>query len=460
MMDNHTPEQLYGDHIRQKLGRFFAILESTDFDRLIIGSGSEKIQFQDDLAYPFKTNPYFREWVPLRACSNYFLCIDADKQKPILFIYCKQDIWHSSPQKLAESYSQHFEIIEYSSLEALKKQFSGLIGTSALINETNDLDVAAEGWNPLQLINAIDFQRRGKTPYEHACVREANRLAVPAHVAAREAFMARASELEIASAYLQACNCAESEMPYAIIAGINENAAVLHHNQLNSQRVEPQSLLIDAGVQFNHYASDITRTYAYDKGSDFSDMISWLDRSQQNLVNEASIGKSPVELHVLSQYAVANILKEFNLLNVTPEEAVENKIIHAFYPHGLSHHLGCNVHDKGSRLANAQGDQIPVSAKYPHLRASAAMVENQVYTVEPGIYFIPGLLDQLKASKNKNAVNWDQIKHWLRYGGIRVEDNIILHANGDIENVTRAAFNQNKNSDKSKKNAQIRQNNI
>ena len=440
VQNSQTPEQLYGDHIQQKLSRFRTILQATNFDRLIIGSGSEKIQFQDDMAYPFKTNPYFREWVPLNY-ANYFLCIDAENEKPKLYIQCKQDIWHSSPQPLRDLYAQHLEIIEYSSLEALIKQFSKSARSLVLINETNDFGLDAKAFNPPQILNAIDFQRRSKTAYEHACLREATRLAVPAHLAAKDAFMAGASELEVASTYLKACYCAESEMPYAIIAGINENAAVLHHHQLNNRPVEPQSLLLDAGVQFNHYASDITRTHAYDSGSDFSSMINALDRLQQDLASEAGIGKNPAALHVKSQYAVASILKQFNILKVSAEEAVENKIINTFYPHGLSHHLGCNVHDKGSRLANAQGDQMPVSEKYPHLRASAPMVENQIHTVEPGLYFISALLYKLEASKNKSSVNWDQIVHWKKYGGIRIEDNIILHANGHIENVTRDAFN-------------------
>jgi Xaa-Pro dipeptidase len=450
VQNSQTPEQLYGDHIQQKLSRFRTILQITNFDQLIIGSGSEKIQFQDDMAYPFKTNSYFREWVPLNY-PDYFLCIDAINEKPKLFIHCKQDIWHSAPQKLPDIYAQHLEVIKYSSTDLLKKEFSKSSGRLGFINETNDFDLDEEQWNPPQVLNAIDFQRRGKTDYEHACVREATRLAVPAHLAAKEAFMAGASELEVASAYLKACYCSESEMPYAIIAGINENAAVLHHNQHNSQRVEPYSLLIDAGVQFNHYASDITRTYAYDSGSDFSSMISVLDRSQQDLVSEAARGKNPVDLHVQSQYAMANILKQFNILKVSAEEAVENKIINTFYPHGLSHHLGCNVHDKGSRLANAQGDQMPLSEKYPHLRASAPMVENQIHTVEPGLYFIPALLDKLESSQNKDSVNWEQIKHWKKYGGIRIEDNIILHSNGHVENVTRAAFNLVKKTDLAQK---------
>jgi Xaa-Pro dipeptidase len=446
VQNSQTPEQLYGDHIQQKLSRFRAILQATNFDQLIIGSGSEKIQFQDDMAYPFKANSYFREWVPLNY-PDYFLCIDIVNKRPKLYIQCKQNIWHSAPKKIADTYAQHLEIIEFSSTEAVIKEFSKSADRIGLINETNDFDLDAEGWNPCQVLSAIDFQRRSKTGYEHACVREANRLAVPAHLAAKDAFFAGASELEVASAYLQACYCAESEMPYAIIAGINENAAVLHHHQLNNRAVRPYSLLLDAGVQFNHYASDITRTYAHETGSDFSSMICAVDSSQQDIVNEAGIGKNPVDLHVQSQYAMANILKQFNILKVSAEEAVENKIINTFYPHGLSHHLGCNVHDKGSRLANAQGDQMPVSEKYPHLRASAPMVESQIHTVEPGLYFIPALLDKLEAGQNKGSVNWNQINYWKKYGGIRIEDNIILHANDSIENVTRDAFRQAKNSD-------------
>ena len=115
MQNSQAPEQLYGEHIQQKLSRFRTILQATNFDQLIIGSGSEKIQFQDDMAYPFKANPYFREWVPLHY-ANYFLSIDAENDKPKLYVECKQDIWHSSPQPLDDSYAQHLEIIEFSSL--------------------------------------------------------------------------------------------------------------------------------------------------------------------------------------------------------------------------------------------------------------------------------------------------------------------------------------------------------
>jgi Xaa-Pro dipeptidase len=228
-------------------------------------------------------------------------------------------------------------------------------------------------------------------------------------------------------------------MPYAIIAGINEHAAVLHHHQLNSQPVEPRSFLIDAGVQYNNYASDITRTYAFDKGSDFSAMIQCLDNAQQQLVEEGGIGKSPMDLQFLAQQKIAEILIDFKLLKASVEQALDNNIINTFFPHGVGHHLGSNVHDKGSRLANPQGDLISASKKYPNLRASAPMQANQVYTVEPGIYFIPSLLNKLRVNQ-PNSVDWDQIENWIPYGGIRIEDNIILHADGRLENITRQAF--------------------
>ena len=271
-------------------------------------------------------------------------------------------------------------------------------------------------------------------------MREANRRAAPAHRAAQQAFMAGASEVQIAAAYLAGCDSRESEMPYGIIAGVNEHAAVLHHHNLFKQPQTPRSFLIDAGVEVYGYASDITRTYAYDSGSDFAAMIELMDVKQLELCAEGGIGKSPVDIHVLSQHKIAEVLIEFGVLNMSAEEAVANDIAGSFYPHGLGHHLGCNVHDKGGQLANAQGDILPPPAKYPKLRSGAPMVANQIHKVEPGLYFIPAYLDKLKAGEYAGSINWSRVDEFVPYGGIRIEDNIIVHADGSLENLTRDAF--------------------
>lgn len=430
--------ELYKQHISEKSVRFQAILEATGYHSIVIGSGETKMQFQDDMAYPFKANPYFREWVPLATRAGCYLELNKGASKPRLFLLTVEDIWHTAPESLPAGFDQAFDIIEYADIDELKKTLAGK--NTVFINEVNTLEAAAEDWNPQAVINQIDYQRRGKTTYEQACVREANRRAVPAHRAAQQAFMAGASEVQIAAAYLAACDCRESEMPYGIIAGVNEHAAVLHHHNLSKQPQTPRSFLIDAGVEVNGYASDITRTYAYDSGSDFAAMIELINKKQLELCAEGGIGKSPVDLHVLSQHKIAEVLIDFDVLNMSAEEAVANDIAASFYPHGLGHHLGCNVHDKGSQLANAQGDILPPPEKYPKLRSGSPMVANQIHTVEPGLYFIPAYLEKLKAGEHAHLINWLRVDEFLPYGGIRIEDNIIVHADGSLENLTRDSF--------------------
>jgi Xaa-Pro dipeptidase len=430
--------ELYQRHIDEKITRFQRILEATGYQTIVIGSGEIKMQFQDDMAYSFKANCYFREWAPLATRAGCYLKLNADTSKPTLFLLTVEDIWHTEPESLPAGFDQAFEIIEYASIDEIKTHLTDT--ATAFINEVNTLEVAPSDWNNQAVLNQIDYQRRGKTAYEHDCVRQANRLAVPAHRAAQKAFMAGASEVQIAAAYLAACDCRESEMPYGIIAGVNEHAAVLHHHNLFKQPQTPRSFLIDAGVEVNGYASDITRTYAYDSGSDFAAMIQLLDQKQLELCAEGGIDKSPLDIHVLSQHKIAEVLIDFDVLNMSAEEAVTNDITGCFYPHGLGHHLGSNVHDKGAQLANAQGDIIPPSEKYPKLRSGSPMVANQIHTVEPGLYFIPAYLDKLKTGEYARLINWARVDEFLPYGGIRIEDNIIVHADNTLENLTREAF--------------------
>jgi Xaa-Pro dipeptidase len=442
MTDKADQVELYGQHLVEKNRRFQDILVATQFDEMVIASGDSKMQFSDDMAYPFVANPYFREWVPLGKRAGSYVQISSSLDRPRLFLLCVEDIWHTAPQSLPVGFEQGWDIVEYASLAELKKHLSSREQGTAYIDENNTLGVATECWNPKSVTDQIDYQRRGKTAYEQDCVRQANRLAVPAHRAAQAAFMAGASELEIAAAYLRGCDCSENEMPYGIIAGVNEHAAVLHHHNLDKQRPTPRSFLIDAGVAMNGYASDITRTYAYDSGSDFAALIEAMDQSQQELVAGGGIGKNPVDLHVLSHLKAAEILRQFDVLKVSPEEAFANDISKTFYPHGLGHHLGCNVHDKGSNLANAQGDLLPAPEKYPKLRSAAPMVANQIHTVEPGLYFIPALLDKLRQSDQAVNINWSRVEDFLPYGGIRIEDNIVVHGDGSLENLTRDAFRE------------------
>ena len=434
---------LYHKHIAEKLSGFQKILNDSGYDELLIASGDYKMHFQDDLFYPFKANPYFREWTPLNKRTGSYIHFTKNSVKPRLFLLCAEDIWHTARQCLPEGFDAAFDIVEYLELDNIRSALTDQnlsSGAIAMISEVNTLNVPTASFNPQALLNRIDYQRCAKTAYEQHCVRQANRLAAPAHASAYQTFMTGASEQEICAAYYRASHTTESDMPYSVIAGVNEHAAVLHHYNLDKQAVTPRSFLIDAGIDYNGYASDITRTYAYDSQCAFADMIRLMDQKQLELVAAGGLGKGQVEIHELYRQKMAEVLVAFNLLTVSVEQALESKVVDLFMPHGLGHHLGSNVHDKGGQFANAQGDLNDLSEKYPALRRAGPMRANQIYTVEPGLYFIPTRLQAYSKGELSGHVQWSEVEKMIPYGGIRIEDNIILHADGHLENLTRDAF--------------------
>jgi Xaa-Pro dipeptidase len=214
---------------------------------------------------------------------------------------------------------------------------------------------------------------------------------------------------------------------------------VLHYQHYD--RTPPArrlSFLIDAGGKYRGYASDITRTHAVASG-DFADLIAALDERQQRLANDIRPGQRYLDLHERMQREVGELLVEFGLVTCSAEAAFEQRITDAFLPHGLGHLLGLQTHDVGGHLASADGRVAPPPERYPALRLTRTIEAEQVFTVEPGMYFIPMLLDRLRNSSAAGSIRWRRVEAFLPYGGIRIEDNVRVTASG-IENLTRDAF--------------------
>jgi len=427
--------ELYMAHVAEKLERFQGFCQECELDSIVISSGQMHIQFMDDMAYPFRANPYFKEWLPLNKRYNSFLLVPASG-KPSLFLDVAEDIWHTPPQELPSGWESAFDIHEFEGLPEIDRVSQRL----AYLGEHNEFELAAEQCNPEPLRFRIDYQRRFKTAYEQECVREANKVAARGHMAARSAFYAAASELEIKLAYLAECRQSDDEMPYGIIAGLNEHAAVLHHFILDSEAPKKhRSFLIDAGVDVNGYASDITRTWAFDSGSEFAQLVAAMDKKQLEMVATLSAGGSAVALHELSHLKISELLVDFGVVSCTAESCVESGLSSTFYPHGIGHGLGVNVHELGGHMANPQGESVPPPEAYPRLRNTAEFAAGSINTVEPGLYFIPTLLAKLRGSSLAKEVNWAKVEELTPYGGVRIEDNILVTASG-IENFTRDAF--------------------
>lgn len=427
----------YPAHVAELQKRIKAVLARENLEGLVIHSGQEIKAFLDDNSYPFRVNPHFKAWLPLVDIPNCWLLLNGS-DKPTLIYYQPVDFWHKVIPLTNDYWNDFFDIkvltkaSEVDKLLPYDKKAFAYIGAHIEVAKA----LGFEHINPEPLINYLHFHRAYKTAYEQECMRRSSAIAVKGHKAAKAAFFDGASEYDIQHAYLNATQHVESETPYGNIVALNENTAILHYTALD--RGVPQahkSFLLDAGANFHGYASDITRTYSF-KRDRFAELIARMDTLMLNAVDKLKPGLSYVDLHVATYREVGKVLQEFNFINVDCDTAVESGIISSFFPHGLGHHLGLQVHDVGGFMADERGTHVNTPESHPFLRTSRIIESNQVFTIEPGLYFIDSLLAELKQSANGQMVNWQEVDTMRPFGGIRIEDNIIVHQSHN-ENMTR-----------------------
>jgi Xaa-Pro dipeptidase len=201
---------------------------------------------------------------------------------------------------------------------------------------------------------------------------------------------------------------------------------------------ERHSLLIDAGVEFAGYASDITRSYSH-QDADFAALIRRVDEMQQTLCAGVRAGVDWRDVHLRAHALTGELLREADITRCSAEEAVSRAVTSVFLPHGIGHLLGLEVHDVGGLMRSPEGGEIPRPEGHPYLRLTRVLEEGFVVTMEPGVYFIPQLLDAARADGRARSINWTRVEALSRFGGIRIEDDLAVRR-GSCENLTRDAF--------------------
>jgi len=430
-------QKLYPAHIAELQKRSKKALQRDNLQGLIIHSGQELKVFLDDYGYPFKVNPHFKAWLPLTNLPHSWLIINGE-DKPTLLYYQPVDFWHKVELLEDQYWNEHFTIKVIRNAADVDKQLpydkKGFAYIGAHIEVAKALGF--DSINPESTLNYIHYHRAYKTKYEQACLRGSNAIAVKGHKAAKAAFLAGASEFDIQQTYLSTIAHTCNETPYGNIIALNTNASILHYTALDKRPPQThRSFLIDAGASFNGYAADITRTYSF-KRDKFAELIERMDILMVKAVAGLKPGVSYVDLHIQAYKDIGYVLAEFGFINVSAEQAYEAGIISTFYPHGLGHHLGLQTHDVGGFMADERGTHVATPDNHPFLRTSRVVEANQVFTIEPGLYFIESLLKDLKASKFSSMINWNAVDEMRKYGGIRIEDNIIVHQLHN-ENMTR-----------------------
>ncbi|MBE1158964.1 Xaa-Pro dipeptidase [Dyella acidiphila] len=428
---------LYAQHIATLRVRADKALALGGFDHLLIAASTPLRKFLDDQDYPFVASPHFRHWLPLTDTPGSWV-VYTPGHKPKLIFVQPRDYWHVVPAVPSGYWVDQFEIsivrTAAEAVAALPKDNTAVIAPDC--PPIDGLDVN----NPQPLVDYLHWHRSYKTPYELALMRQASVIGARAHRAAEQAFRAGESEFGIHMAYLAAARQIDAELPYANIVGLNEHGAVLHYTHFD--RVAPaqsRSFLIDAGASAAGYASDITRTYAAQGHSEFQALIDSVEQAQLGFVAKVMAGQSYPELHIHAHHMLAEVLREHGVLRMSAQSAVQSGVTATFFPHGLGHPIGLQVHDVAGFQASETGGSIARPEGHPYLRMTRALEPGMVVTIEPGLYFIDMLLEELRTRPEAKDIDWAKVDTFRPYGGIRIEDDVVC-THGEPENLTRDAF--------------------
>lgn len=439
-MANDSLDQLYPAHIQVLTERSARILAETGYDALVINAGIAPTQFLDDQDYPFKVNPHFKAWVPVTDNPHSVLIYVPGKTPQLLF-HRPEDFWHKAAALPTAPWTASLDVRPLASAADAAAHWADLgriafVGDPAAFSGQESVTL-----NPPELLRRLHYERAVKTDYELECLRRASDLGARGHLAALAAFRAGKSEFAAQLSYLAACQQREDEMPYNNIIAYNGNGAILHYQHLDRDVPQPlRSFLIDAGAQYRGYASDITRTYAADAGL-FADLIVAVDEAQQLLCGEITVGRDYREVHLTAHRLLGDVLHRIGLIDLGGEDALERGLTSVFFPHGIGHLLGLQVHDVGGVMGDAGGGERARPPGHPYLRLTRMLEPGVVVTVEPGIYFIDSLLAKAHADERRAHIDWALVEALRPFGGIRIEDDVAA-AVGGPENLTRNAFSR------------------
>lgn len=430
---------LYRQHIDIVRSRADTALARAGFDHLVVPSGTLHYQVFDDRDYPFATNPQFKAWLPLTRNPGSWL-VHTPGSRPKLVYLQPRDYWHVVPEAPSGDWTAHFDVVVIREPDEALRHLPPDPSRCAILGEPQSALGAYVPNNPAAAIQYLEYHRAYKTPYEIAMMRTASARGVRGHRAAERAFRAGASEFGIHLAYCQAAGQDSDTLPYGNIVALDEHAAVLHYMDRGTAAPKPaRSFLIDAGASHGGYACDITRTYAADTGGEFQALIDAVDAAQQRMCAQVRAGFDYRQLHLDAHLALAGILRDFGVIRMSPEAALESGVSSAFFPHGVGHGIGLQVHDVAGFAASDAGGTIPKPEGHPYLRLTRTLEPGMVVTVEPGLYFIDMLLEELRQGPHADEVDWSRVDAFRPYGGIRIEDDVAC-TDGEPLNLTREAF--------------------
>ncbi|MDZ4682207.1 MAG: aminopeptidase P family protein [Saprospiraceae bacterium] len=297
------------------------------------------------------------------------------------------------------------------------------------------LDGLAAGAS-VPLIEAVVAQRSCKSDEEIAEMEKAVNTSGLMHLAAMKAARAGRKEYELVGLVESIARAGGGGLPYTVILSVN--GQILHNHYYGNTLQSGQLVLGDFGADTAmHYAGDITRTFPVDQKftARQKEIYQIVLDTEVAAIQSLKPGVRYLDVHLAASRHIAEGLKSLGLMKGDLDEAVAAGAHALFFPHGLGHMIGLDVHDMEDLGENyvGYGNELIRSTQFGlrSLRLARTLEPGFVLTVEPGIYFIPELINLWrKENLHTEFINYDKLEAYFDFGGIRIEDNVLITTEG------------------------------
>ncbi len=408
----------------------------------IPGNTESPLNYTDNI-YPFRQDSTFRYFFGINL-PNLHIVLDCATGKKTLYgnDYSIDDIIWVGPQKPLAHYAELCHIDEIKPIAALEERLGGQKGIHYLPPYRHDHMILAGrlfGLDPNQikkhcsdkLIQAIVDIRSYKSEEEIAQMEDAVNITRHMHMTAMRQTRPGKYEYEVVADIRKALESQHSQLAYPVIFSVNGQTLHNHHhdNKMESGRL----VLNDSGAENTYgYAGDITRTFPVNgrfsgRQKELYALVLKMETDSIALVKPGITYRS---IHIEANKIMLEGLKSMGMVKGDVEDMVREGVGGLFMPHGLGHMIGMDVHDMENLGEQAVGYGNMERSKQlglKSLRLARTLEEGFVLTVEPGIYFIPELIHKMRQEgKWSSFVNYDVLEDYTSFGGIRIEDNVLV----------------------------------
>lgn len=408
---------------------------------VFLGNDEVAYNYTDNI-YPFRQDSSFLYYFGIQL-PNIYGIIDAANGESILFaddVDINMLVW-TGPQPTAMELAEMVGIRKVVSTKELPKYIKKDVGYLPPYRHKHVIELAELLDIPVSkvgaafstsMVEAIISQRSVKSQEELAQMDLAVDASEDLHLAVLKALKPGKYEYEMVAEAEKAVRRLNAGFSYTPIATIH--GQVLHNHHYSHQMKSGQLFLLDAGAEVaSAYAGDLTRTFPVNgKFSQQQKEIYEIVLAAQNGVIDAlKPGVNYKDMHLLSAGIIFEGLKELGLMKGDKEAAVAAGAHALFFPHGLGHMIGLDVHDMENlgedRVGYADGLIRSSQFGLRSLRLARKLDPGHVLTVEPGVYFIPALIDSWRASGTcKEFIAFENLDSYRDFGGIRIEDNFVI----------------------------------